>query len=290
MRYILIILLIPILSYSFFFNPILKLIIMPVPTRQQIIKLFNNFKEKDVAFNNHVIEATGLLPKQIFLKISNTKVPCILYSTSMISARIIANLSPELFEKIRAARNTVYLRFAFKRSDRTDALKFFISSKVTGFNPYSNNNPHTNFITLNYSQTPPDDLIKILGGLLTVKANAMLRKEERIPITTESLEKLGFKDRNAIILVQEVPRKCILRDISFSGAKILIIGLGKFLINKEAVLRLSIVDVSKPVDIKGKIIRTEQVKGRKDISALALKFNEENKSLSFIQCINNFFS
>ena len=120
MRYILFILLITILSYSFFFNPILKLIIMPVPNRQQIIKLFNTFKENDVAFNNHVIEATGLLPKQIFLKISSTKVPCILYSTSMTIARVIANLSPELFEKIRAAGNTAYLRFAFKRLEKTD--------------------------------------------------------------------------------------------------------------------------------------------------------------------------
>ncbi len=262
---------------------------MPVQTRQHIIKLFNTYKENIIAFNNHVIEATGLIATKIFLKVSNTKVPCILYSTSMTSAKVIANLSPELFEKIRIAGNTVYLRFSFKRSDRSDSLKFFVSSKVTGFNPYSKNNPQTNFVTLVYSQTPPDDLIKILGNLLTAKANAAQRKEERIAINDENLKKLGFIDRNAILLIQDVPRKCILRNISFSGVKVLIIGLGKFLINKEAVLRLNIENTSKPVDIKGKILRSEEVKGRKDITAIAMKF-DENMPLTLTQCINNFFS
>jgi hypothetical protein len=261
---------------------------MPVQTRQQIIKMFETFKETSIAFNSHVIEATGLIPKQIFLKITNSKVPCILYSTSMSSAKVIANLSPELFEKLRSAKNTVYLRFAFKRSEKMDSLKFFVASKVSGFNPYSKNNPQTNFISLEYLQAPPDDLIKILGNLLTAKTNAMQRKEERIPINNENIKKLGINDKNALVLIQDVPRKCLLRDISFSGAKVLIIGLGKFLVNKKAVLRLSIQTSSKPVDIKGKIIRTEEVKGRKDISAIALSFEEE-KPLPFTKSINNFF-
>ena len=117
----------------------------------------------------------------------------------------------------------------------------------------------------------------------------MQRKEERIPITDINLKKLGIKDKNAVVLIQDVPRKCLLRDISFSGSKVLIIGLGKFLVNREAVLRLTVAAAANPVDIKAKIIRTEEVKGRKDISALALQF-EEDKPATFTQIINNFFS
>lgn len=262
---------------------------MPVQTRQQIIKMFETYKNISVSFNNHVIEATGLLPKQIFLKISNLNVPCILYSTSMTTAKVIANLTPQLFDEIRSVRNTAYLRFTFKKPDKADFLKFFVASKITGFNPYSKKNPNTNFITLSYSQKPPDDLIQILGNLLAIKANAMKRKEERIELNDENLKKLGLKDKNAIIIIQDVPRKCILRDISFSGSKMLILGIGKFLVDKEAVLRLSVDTSLKPIDIKGKITRTEEVKGRKDVSAIALQF-DDNKPLSFINNINNFFS
>jgi hypothetical protein len=262
---------------------------MPVQTRQQLLKLYETFKETNVAFNNNVIEATGLLAKQIFLKVAGTQIPCILYSTSMTSAKVIANISPELFEKIRTARNTAYLRFAFKRSEKLDSLKFFVSSKITGFNPYGKNNSQTNFVSLTYSQRPPDDLITILGNLLTVKTNALQRKEERIELNPENIKKLGLKDKNALILVQDIPRKCLLRDISFSGAKLLVLGLGKFLADKEAVLRLNLEASARPVDVNGKVVRTEEVKGRKDITAIALKF-DESKPLPFTKIITNFFS
>jgi hypothetical protein len=262
---------------------------MAIKTRQQIAKIFDACRDASISFNSEVIKATGLLPKQIFLKVQQKQIPCIIYSCSMTEAKVIANLSPEVLDKIRAVNNSVMLRFAFKREDKHDPLKFFVGAKITGFNPYNKKNPHTNFISLSYTQKPPDDLIKILGAILEVKKTAQDRKEERIVIDYKTSEKIGLIGKASQLIVNEVPRKCIIRDLSLNGAKVLIVGLARFLLNKEAVLKVRFNDIDQSVIIPGKIIRYEEVKGRKDIAALAIQFKEADIPLTYTKKLNLFF-
>ena len=53
------------------------------------------------------------------------------------------------------------------------------------------------FVSLEFTQRPPDDLIQILGSLLEANSNAQRRKDERIVITPESMKKLGLDSRES---------------------------------------------------------------------------------------------
>jgi hypothetical protein len=130
------------------------------------------------------------------------------------------------------------LRFAFSIEDKKDKLLFFVSAKVSGFNPYSKDNPNLNFINLVYTKRPPDDLIAILGQMLEIKVNSKKRTDDRIDITNDSLRILGLASKNAKISLDGIPRNCIVRDLSFSGAKIVLPGIAKFLNEKECVLAI----------------------------------------------------
>ncbi|MCK5673762.1 MAG: PilZ domain-containing protein, partial [Spirochaetales bacterium] len=228
-------------------------------------------------------------PKHVYLKCLGTQWPGIIYSTSMVGAKIIANIGLDSFELIKKANNLVALRFAFSIEDKKDKLLFFVSAKVSGFNPYSKDNPNLNFINLVYTKRPPDDLIAILGQMLEINVNSKKRTDDRIDITADSIRILGLVSKNAKISLEGIPRTCIVRDISFSGAKIILPGIAKFLNNKKCVLGI-IARENKIFTLKGKVVRVESVADRKDIAVLAIKFNEDSISMDYKKMINNYLT
>jgi hypothetical protein len=128
--------------------------------------------------------------------------------------------------------------------------------------------------TLQFAQRPPDDLIEIIGRILDANVNSAKRREDRILITPDSFRRLNLFSKENAVFIQGVPRRCILRDISFSGAKIIMVGVAKFLLNREAGLRMDFDDPRESFQIRGKFIRSEAVEGRKDLIALAILFDE----------------
>jgi hypothetical protein len=260
---------------------------MSIITGQQISKYFENYANIEVTFTKEVIQATQLVSKQVFLKCVGYQWPCIIYSCSLVGAKIIVNVKSSIQEITGKANNVVSLRFSFRKDDKNDPLAFFVSAKITGYSAYSPQNPDLNFIALSFTQRPADDLIEILGSILEANINSKKRKEDRIDLSPENLQKLGIKAREMTVLVQGVPRKGILRDLSFSGAKIIIMGVAKFLLEKDAVLRLDL-EAQEPIDIPGKIVRHEPVEGRKDISAFVIVFTENKVPMTYKFLINDF--
>jgi hypothetical protein len=262
---------------------------MAVLTSQQINRFYETFKENDVTFTKEVTQTLNLLPKHVYLKCLGTQWPVIIYSTSMAGAKIIGNIGQESFELMRKANNLVALRFAFSIEDKKDKLLFFVSARVTGSNPYSKDNPNLNFINLSYTTRPPDDLIAILGQMLEINVNSKKRTDERIDITADSIRILGLVSKNAKLSLEGIPRNCIVRDISFSGAKLILPGIAKFMNNKDCVLGM-IAKENKVFTLRGKVIRVDTVADRKDIAVLAVKFNEESISMDYKKMINNYLT
>ncbi len=260
---------------------------MPIFTSQQITDYYERFNNVEVTFTKEVIRATGLLPKMVFLKGLGLQWPCIIYSCSMSTAKVVASLTQENFTQIREANNLLSLRFAFKDADKTDPVLFFTSAKVTGYNPYNNDKPNLNFVNLEFTKRPPDDLISIIGQLLDAAAASQKRKEERITLDVQSIKRLGLKSKGAQLFVQGVPRHCIIRDLSFSGAKVIISGLAKFVLDKEAILRFETYN-NAVMSIPGKTIRHEEVEGRKDLAAIAVTFEEEKVPMEYKMIINDY--
>jgi Tfp pilus assembly protein PilZ len=260
---------------------------MSVVTSQQISKYYELFKTFEITFNKDVIGTTKLNSKEIYIKCLGDQFPVILYSTSMTSAKVIGTVTKEIIEKIKKANNMVSLRFSFNLADKSTPLNFFVAAKVAGFNPYSKENPQLNFITLQYTQRPPDDLIFILGNLLEINVNSKKRTEDRIMITVDSVRKLGFKAKDAKVFIQNIPRTAILRDISFSGARIVIVGVAKFLLDKEAVMHIPL-EAGKPLTIPGKIVRCEEVQDRKDLAVIGIQYNQEAIPMEYKSRINDF--
>ena len=93
-----------------------------------------------------------------------------------------------------------------------------------------------------------------------------------------------------IVQVQAIPRNCILRDLSFSGAQVILKGLAAFIKDKEAVLRLDFDGPRETINIPGVVVKAENVGERKDIVAASIKFNEDAIPMSYKMHINNYLT
>jgi len=263
---------------------------MSITTSQQISKWYELYKTIDVTFTREIIKASGLDPRHVYLKCVGEQWPCVLYSTSFSGAKIVASAKSNLLDRIKKANNSVSVRFSFKQEGKTDPVSFFVSGRSVGFSPYAQGGGDLQFMNVAYTQRPPDDLIEIMGRLLDANMNSARRREERILLNPDSMRKIGITTKDTIIFVQGVPRKCILRDLSFSGAKAIIVGLAKFLVGKECLVRLEFDEPRESLEVKGSIVRYEDVEGRKDLAAIAIHFEEADVPLSYKLHINEYLS
>lgn len=261
---------------------------MAITTSQQIARYHEQYQDIEVTFTKELIRAMMLNTKQIYLKCLGYQWPCVIYSSSMSGAKVIANVNKAMNETLRKANNLVSLRLSFDQRDKSDPLAFFVSARVAGFNQYSKEKPELNFVTLNFTQRPPDDLIETLGRILEANVAAKRRKEQRITLTADNTKKLGIHSKGAKLFVENVPRRCLVRDVSFSGAKVIIVGVAKLLVDKEAILRMELDESTEHLDIRGKVVRFEEVEGREDLAAVALHFDDAHVPMSYKLRLSNY--
>lgn len=262
---------------------------MGIATSQQLTKYYDQYRDTEITFTKDIIRAIGLDPRQIYIKCNHGQWPCIINSTSFQQAKIIVGTKGGAYQALSDKETTgINIRFCFFETEN-QLMSFFVAGRVTNIVPYMNSGELA-IITIGFTQRPPDDLIEVIGRLLEANSNAIRRREERIILNDDAKRKLGLVKEEAIIMVQGVPRHCIVRDLSFSGAKIILLGLSQFLTNKPAVLRLEFDEPSETIQLNGAIVAAELIEGRKDIVAASMSFSEKMVPLSYKLHVNNYLT
>jgi hypothetical protein len=262
---------------------------MGILTSQKIGVYYERFKTIEVTFTKEIIQVTRLITNQVYLKCVGDFWPCVIYSSSFQGAKIVVNIGSGILQKLEKANNMVSLRFCFQNPDTGNPVTFFVTTRSLGYTAYGSSKDVALF-TLQFTQRPPDDLIEIMGRILDANVNSAKRREERILITPDSARRLNLLSKEIAVFIQGVPRRCILRDVSFSGAKIIMMGVAKFLINRDVGLRLDFDDPRESFQIRGKFIRSEIVEGRKELIALAIIFDDNQVPMGYKIRLNDFLS
>ena len=260
---------------------------MPVTTSQQLANYFRDFAQTEVTFTKEVVEATRLNPNGVHLKCLGDQWPCVIYSSSMTSARIITNLQSSLNEKLRKANNVVSLRFSFTESDETQPITFFVKAKTTGFTPYGNERSNIYFANLTFSQHPPDDLIFVLGRMLEAKQNSKRRGEWRLPLSALIVKILGIVPEHTSVTQETERRRAILRDVSFSGCKAIVATPPADLLNMKVNVTLTFQDPDEVFEITANARRTDPVEGHDGICVSSFQYEEEGIPMAYKLRINN---
>lgn len=262
---------------------------MGISTSLQISRYYDFFRDKEIVFTKANLQLLKIDPRQIYLKCGGGQWPCIINSSSLQSTKIIIGKASGAYTLLeKNPKMPVSLRFCFF-SQENAPIYFFVNCLVDKIQDYT----HTNelaLITLNFSQRPPDDLILRIGEVLEANENFVNRREDRINITKESIRSLGIEKEEGIAFIENVPRRCIMKDLSFNGAKILCVGIPKFLINKTIGLRINFVDTNDIVVVYGTIVRSDFMEGRKDIAVVHIKFDSDKVPMPYKIHINNYIT
>ncbi|MCR4821995.1 MAG: PilZ domain-containing protein [Treponema sp.] len=263
---------------------------MGIATSQQLTRYYDQYRDTELTFTKDIIRALGLDPRQVYVKCNGGQWPCIINSTSFQHAKIIVGTKGGAFQALAAKDNpTASIRFCFNEQEGDGIITFLVSSRVAEIRPYMNSKDLV-IVTLQFAARPPDDLIEICGRLLEANTNAVRRREERIPINEDSKRKLNLEKEECNVIVQSVPRHCVVRDLSFSGARIILIGLSQYLTGKEAILRLEFNEPSEIASIRGTIVSADLIQGRKDVCIASIKFDDTALPLSFKMHLNAYLT
>jgi len=262
---------------------------MGVLTAQRIAAFYERYKNIDVTFSKEMIQVTGLITEQVHLKCGSDFWPCFLFATSFQGAKVVANTKSDLMAKIQQANNLINLRFCFKSLETEAPVTFFVAGRVLGSVPYKNSR-EISLLSIQFTQRPPDDLIEVLGRILDANVSSSKRRDERVPVTPENQRYIKILSKETACFIQGVPRRCILREMSFSNAKIIMMGVAKFLVNKDTALRFDFDDPRESFLVKGRFVRSENVEGKKEMIALAIQYDETSVPMGYKIRINEFLN
>jgi hypothetical protein len=262
---------------------------MGILNTQRVESFYNTFKGIDITFTKDMIQVTGLITEQVHLKCGSDFWPCVFFSTSFQGAKIVANIKSGLIDKLQKANNSISLRYCFKNPEDGTPLTFFVAGRVLGVAPYKNSND-VSLLSIQFTQRPPDDLIEIIGRVLDANVNSTKRKDEKILITNDSQRKLKLLSKETVAFIQEVPRRCILRELSFYNAKVVMLGVAKFIVDKETALRFDFDDPRESFLVKGKFVNSEEVAGKQEMIALSMDYDDPKIPMGYKIRINEYMN
>lgn len=263
--------------------------VMPLPSSQLITRYYDIYRDKEITFTKETLHYLRIDPRQIYIKCAGGQWPCIINSTSFQFSKIILGVGSGALTEIKKNPNMpVQVRYCFIQEDNTP-LSFFVTGRVTQIEPFKGTNELV-ILTVSFTQQPPDDLILRMGQFIDTNENFLNRRDERIIINKDIIRRLNLEKEETIINISGVPRRCILRDLSFGGCKVMCMGVPKFLINKESELKLSFIEPIVNFSIPGIIKNAESLEGRKDIVIMGIAFNAEKVPMQFKVLINQFLT
>jgi hypothetical protein len=251
--------------------------------------LYETFSGTEVAFNANVILASGLSTHEVRLKFGDDELPCVLYACSMKGAKVIAKVGPSFGGGQAHHGGLVTLRLAFRTADDPGAAGLSLAARVESVSEYDPQKSQYRFMSLTFVQRAPDALVEILGSLQEIAAIEARRRDERIVINEESMRKVGLQSKESCVAIGGDARRCLLRDLSFSGAKVLVSTPGHLSDSSRVTLKLSRCDAPDSTVIDGSVVRVEEVSGRDDIVALSIRYSGE-PPIGYRQRISDYFS
>ena len=262
---------------------------MGVTTSHHIQHYYDYFRDKEIVFTKANLKALRIDPRQIYLKCNGGQWPCIINSTSLQQVRVFIGTGSGIYQAINKNRSVpISVRYCFF-ANNGDPIQFFVNSTVAEVKPYSASNELA-IVTLSFTQRPPDELILRLGEFIEVNENFKNRKEERISLNENSLRQLGIPKEESYIFIEGVPRKCVMKDLSFGGARVMLVGIPKFLQNKQVDLRMFFTDTSEKLSLPGVIKEAEFLEGRKDLSMIHIEFSADDIPMSYKFHINTYIT
>ena len=258
---------------------------MSITTLYQISNYYEAYRDEEITLNSYNIKALRFVPKHILLKCKDSISPCRINSTSMERASVLLTSDNDIIHVIEETM-LVSLKYCFLDDD-TNPIVFFVNAQVENIAPY-NSSSNFKILNLKFTKRPSDDLILRLGVFIEINKNFEKYKYENIHLSVTAMRELNMEQTESYASIQGVPRKCIIKSISFGGASIVSVGLPKYLIGDKIKLYFSFSDTYEDISISGVIRNAAFIEGRQDICKIDVNYNQDDIPIAYKFHINRY--
>ncbi|MGL4987293.1 MAG: PilZN3 domain-containing protein [Treponemataceae bacterium] len=255
--------------------------------QEEIERYYTSYFDKEIILTKEFVKTLGLVPHQVQIKCDLTQWPCIINSISLSMAKFIIDTKGGAYGMLTSDNiSHVSLHLSFVRKNY-EPLSFFLASKVTAIHPYEGAKDFE-MVEIEFTERPNDEFISILGSTIEANQNYINRREERVCITEEVKKIIHIASEQTTAFIQHVPRHCILRDISFSGAKIFLMGIASFLVGKSIIVRFDFNDPEETFNIRGMIVSSEEILQEKGLVSASIKFDSDSVPMTYKMYISKY--
>lgn len=237
----------------------------------KINNYYAQFKSVAVAFTKEVIAVTGLRPEMVNLKCASDLYPCVIYSTSFETAKIVAN--NRIIEKLQATNNAASLRFFFRLPATEEEFVLLIPARLSSSSPYTGS-PDMSVFNLQFSQRPPDDFIEIVGRVLEANHYAATVRDVFVPIDPDAVRKMHFYTKEAQVVVDGVSYGGIPREFSFGAMRFVHKDAPQTILDKSAHILIHFDEPRETLMLDASVARYESAVGHPKLSVVTLSLSE----------------
>lgn len=239
-----------------------------ISTRQQ---------EHDVLFTRGVLSFLGLAPKNIMLKCGPYRFVSVLQVANLQRIQFITPDSGLLTDALEKYNYKVSIRFVFVDSNHKPLNVPGVFIKMIPYPP----NKKYQLAEIQLDNPLPEEYCDMIESIIEINRMARSRTEPRIMFTKNDTDCFGLNAAASFIKIGLQTARCYLRDLSPSGAGIIL--MGDKLFEKDQVLRLllHLNDQFYPVELDAYVMRSSWYDKKLHLIEVVLFFIQESIPVSY---------
>jgi hypothetical protein len=245
--------------------------------------LYQEYMDTELTYTKDVAAGLGLLPSESSFKWQGVLYPCVVHSGSFNSAKVLVKLSNAQWKAIEAGSKvtTLTMTLALSKTGRRELVA--INGALQTLQHPGAGGEVSVLMSITYSHRPPENFLQAQGAYLSLKKEANQRTEDRIPLSAENRTLVGLTNLNTVVTVDHIERKCLLRDLSYNGARAILTGVAPFLVDKPFTLQVPLGEGV--VSVPGKIVRADPVEGHKGLAVIAMGYHPDLVPIDYLKTI-----
>jgi len=251
--------------------------------------LYQEYLDTELTYSKDVAAGLGLLPAESSLKWQGELYPCVVHSSTFRSAKVLVRLTGTQWKAIEFGSRITTLTMTFLQPKTGKKELFQFNGTLQILQQHGAGEGELSILLgVAYSHRPSEGFLQAHGAYLNLKKEANQRREDRIPLNAEAKELLGLSSLNTTVVVDHIERKCLLRELSYNGARVILTGVAPFLLEKPFTLEVPLTG-RVALDIPGKILRAEAVEGHKGLAVIALGYHTDRVPVDYLRALQKGF-
>ena len=251
--------------------------------------LYQEYLDTELTYAKDVAAGLGLLPAETSLKWQGELFPCVVHSSTFRAAKVLVRLSAIQWKALEFGSRitTMTLTFLQPKTGKKELFQFNGTLQVLQQNGAGQGEVSI-LLSVAFSHRPPEGFLQAHGSYLSLKKEANQRHEDRVPLNDEAKELLGLASLNTTVVIDHIERKCLMRELSFGGARVILTGVAPFLLEKPFTLAVPFTGRTS-IDISGKILRADAVDGHKGLAIIALGYHPDRVPVDYLRALQKGF-